>query len=73
MGNKQKRYIISGKKAKIETRFIAGVPEEKFKIKGSAIRSPIKTARAKRRMKAAMDLLGMWEDKDTSFFDRRKA
>jgi len=70
---KQKRSVIRGKKSTDETGYIAGVPEEKFKIKGASLRSPIRTARAKRRMKAAMDLLGMWENKDTSFFDKRKA
>jgi hypothetical protein len=33
--------------------------------------SPIKALRRKRRLKAARALLGIWAEKDTSYFDKR--
>jgi len=61
------------KQTKKSEKLIAGVPETVFKGPGLKmwLTSPRKAARIKRRMQAALGLLGMWADKDTSFFDKR--
>ncbi|SFR06902.1 hypothetical protein SAMN05660706_1145 [Desulfoscipio geothermicus DSM 3669] len=44
-----------------------------IKIKGNSISTKFETkeARIKRRLKAFRSLVGLWEGKDTSFFDNR--
>lgn len=39
--------------------------------KGKRFLSPFESRKAKREMKAVMELAGLWENKDTSFFDKR--
>ena len=42
-----------------------------FKKKRKIFLSPIEKIKAKKEMAAVMELAGLWEDKDTSFFDKR--
>ncbi|MEG6521231.1 hypothetical protein [Desulfotomaculum sp. 1211_IL3151] len=69
--------MLIAKKFRIRDNNASEIADASDKVKVAAgpsiqlwVKSPIKAARMKRRMKAAMGLLGMWENKDTSFFDR---
>lgn len=44
-----------------------------IQVKGNSIgfQSETKEARIKKRLKAFRSLVGLWEGKDTSFFDKR--
>ena len=42
-----------------------------LKKKGRKYMSPFEKLKARKKMAAVMELAGLWEDKDTSFFDKR--
>lgn len=50
---------------------VYGVKPDLLKRKHRKILSPIERIKAKKEMDAVMELAGLWEDKDTSFFDKR--
>lgn len=52
-------------------KIVYDVKGELLKKKRKKVLTPIEKLRAKKEMDALMELAGLWEDKDTSFFDKR--
>lgn len=52
-------------------KIVYGIKSDLLKRKRKKILSPNERMKAKKEMDAVMELAGLWEDKDTSFFDKR--
>ncbi|AEG15941.1 hypothetical protein Desku_2407 [Desulfofundulus kuznetsovii DSM 6115] len=52
-------------------KIVYGIKNEFLKKRRRKLLSPIEKLKAKKEMAAVMKLAGLWEDKDTSFFDKR--